>query len=469
MRAFRQRPRAAPGRRCRDAFALALWLGLAGLAGTARGGVTVSRSLPTSVAASGLVPDAAIDIVVTGAPPNGLVIEEELPPGWTVASAEWTGLRVTAEPVLVSGRHMWLFDPLGLAVGTGRLTVTLRIPDSAEPGTYAFSGRAKWLEGGVECSAAIAGDSTLLYRGGPGPWLVQFNAGEHGTLLGPTVQTVDDGASALPVTAEPAYGFVFQQWSDGSTENPRVVADVHADVTLTASFRAAVAMAPEGSFVALTTAEDVAGGRGWWDLTGSYRLAVAGFPLTLDLLHDTAGGLSGAGALELADGTVVPLAVAGKAKGQGGTLTLAIGLRGTRDGAWAKLSLRLTLDSSARQLVGVMTGAVGVDGTVTPADGSVNLELPAAMDGTWSLRFDLTSGEKGVSGRARLALSNSVAYGFAAAGYSRQGRVALRLIPDSDNLAARSVRITTTITPLIGGWAALQSFRAEGYGQALAW
>ena len=50
------------------------------------------------------------------------------------------------------------------------------------------------------------------------------------------MQTVPFRGSTTPVGALPEFGYVLQ-WSDGSTENPRVLTDVTASQTQTASFR----------------------------------------------------------------------------------------------------------------------------------------------------------------------------------------------------------------------------------------
>lgn len=912
MPAQRQRPRTVSGGRCRYPLVLAFWLSLGGLAGTVTGAVVVSRSLPACAVASGTLLEAVIDIVVSGSAPNGLVIEEELPPGWTVARAEWTGLQVPACPVAISGANKWLFDPLGLPISTDRLSVTIRIPDGAEPGTYTLTGRAKWLESGVESNHATTGLSTLriasdavpydvvlgrptndavtmsvrtrsaedltfyivygtspgaysaqtspqslspgalatvelgaleadrpyyyqiryqspgeasfragpeqrfhtqrapgstfsfaiqsdahlydqkgnadLYqvtmqntladrpdflidlgdtfgddhhpttitaaemdqlhlnyrpyfdlatravplflclgnhegetigyeypdttanpictyatqarlryypnpfpndfysgnstpdtyvntnrvpglpanyyawewgdalfvvldayrylpsakpdslwdwtlgdaqyqwfkrtlenstskrkfvfahhvlgqtRGGvawadlyewgghnadgtwgfdtrrPGwampihqlmvangvtiffqghdhlfareeldgivyqecpmpsdatyavgnvnagsytgdvvqnsghlrvtvapagvtvdyvraylpadatpehpnaevvysytvgtrPWVVQFDAGEHGALVGPALQTVGHGDSALPVTAEPAYGYVFHQWSDGSTQNPRILASVLDDTTLTAFFRAAAAVVPDGTFAAPANAADAASGHGWWDLSGSYATTVAGYPLALDVVHDTRGKITGLGICTLGEGVVLPLPIKGRAKGKAGVVTVGMLLkgRGPDDTTSAKLHLHLTLEAATRQLLGTVTGTVEAAGVTTPADGDLALGLPAAMDGTWILRFELAQAGTAVGGTADLALSNGVVHAFTVRGKTAGDNAELRLAADPLDPTARAIRIRTTITPLEAGWALLTAFQGKGYGQTLGW
>jgi|GEM_PF-1666446 len=69
---------------------------------------------------------------------------------------------------------------------------------------------------------------------------VVFVAGTGGSLTGVTPQTLASGASTTPVTAVPATGFTFTNWSGSgfttTTSNPVTVANVTSDMTLTATF-----------------------------------------------------------------------------------------------------------------------------------------------------------------------------------------------------------------------------------------
>ena len=71
---------------------------------------------------------------------------------------------------------------------------------------------------------------------------VTFAADSNGSLTGATSQTVASGAATGAVTAVPATGYHFVQWtgpgSSTSTSNPLTVTNVTADQTLTASFAA---------------------------------------------------------------------------------------------------------------------------------------------------------------------------------------------------------------------------------------
>jgi alpha-tubulin suppressor-like RCC1 family protein len=67
-------------------------------------------------------------------------------------------------------------------------------------------------------------------------YTLTYSAGANGTLSGTSVQIVDYGASGTALTATPNAGYLFVQWSDGSTANPRIDANVTANITVSAGF-----------------------------------------------------------------------------------------------------------------------------------------------------------------------------------------------------------------------------------------
>ena len=67
-------------------------------------------------------------------------------------------------------------------------------------------------------------------------YTLTYNAGANGSITGVSPQTVNHGASGTAVTAVPATGYHFVQWSDASTANPRTDTNVTANITVTASF-----------------------------------------------------------------------------------------------------------------------------------------------------------------------------------------------------------------------------------------
>ena len=63
-----------------------------------------------------------------------------------------------------------------------------------------------------------------------------YTAGANGTLTGTTPQIVYSTATGSAVTAVPATGYRFVNWSDGFTANPRTDTPVTANVSVTANF-----------------------------------------------------------------------------------------------------------------------------------------------------------------------------------------------------------------------------------------
>jgi uncharacterized delta-60 repeat protein len=100
----------------------------------------------------------------------------------------------------------------------------------------------------VEATFALSDEVfSLSYQAGPGG-LVNGVASVQQNVLA--------GESGPVVQAEPANGFVFVQWSDGSTMNPRQDKNVAADVDVTATF------APQGATIFTVT--PIAGVGGGW-------------------------------------------------------------------------------------------------------------------------------------------------------------------------------------------------------------
>ncbi|UOB18529.1 InlB B-repeat-containing protein [Abyssalbus ytuae] len=65
---------------------------------------------------------------------------------------------------------------------------------------------------------------------------LNYVAGENGSIMGNTNQTVNQGEDGTMVGAIPPAGYLFVGWSDGSTENPRTDVNVVGDISVTANF-----------------------------------------------------------------------------------------------------------------------------------------------------------------------------------------------------------------------------------------
>ena len=67
-------------------------------------------------------------------------------------------------------------------------------------------------------------------------YTLTYTAGPNGTISGTSPQTVAKGGSGTPVTAIGNTGYDFNQWSDGSIQNPRTDTNVQGNITVAASF-----------------------------------------------------------------------------------------------------------------------------------------------------------------------------------------------------------------------------------------
>jgi hypothetical protein len=307
-------------------------------------------------------------------------------------------------------------------------------------------------------------DKTLVLPPAVDFHTITFSAGLHGSLIGTAVQARPHGGSTTAVTAVADLDYRFRQWSDGSTENPRMVTNVTADRTITAQY------VPNGEFVARVTAAE----RGWWDLSGTYRLRVAENPLVLNLVHDALGRLTGNATYTVGEGTVVNLPVRGSVRGSAGNLVVKIALNGADPAktVTVKLALALTLTPNAGlpQLTGPLTGRVTLAGTVTTVADPVELPIAAPKDGSWSLRLRLAPAGRGaVTGSATLTLAGPVDYDYAVRGRILGSTLVLDLAGSPADPLARGIAIRAVATTLEGNLAMLQAFSGKGYGQTLLW
>lgn len=329
-------------------------------------------------------------------------------------------------------------------------------------------------------------DGTLTVS--PPSHTVRFLAGPHGGLSGPAEQTVPHGDDATPVTAEPDFLYVFDAWLDDgvpvSSSPTLTLPEVIADHTLTARFRpAGLSTTLEGRFRAVVGASSVADPdyRGWWDFSGVYAttamgepLSVAGQPLVLNLVHDSKGRITGSASYGAGKAAPVSLRVAGSVRGRADAVVLKVTLRNTaaNSGVRVALVLDLALDPETRQLVGSVSGGVTDGGVWSDAGRPLTLPVPPAMVGTWTLQFDLAPGTRGrITGQTWLAFSGEPLprAEYAVRGVVSGSAVSLVLTGVPDSLPGRAMRVKARITPMEGGWARLDSFAANGYGQRLRW
>jgi hypothetical protein len=163
--------------------------------------------------------------------------------------------------------------------------------------------------------------------------------------------------------------------------------------------------------------------------------------------------------------------IRGSASATHGALVATMAMQGTAAGnaASASLALKLALNVATRQLVGPASGSALVGAVTLPLAGSVSLNLPPAMDGTWTLLLQIAPNGRTVSGSATLRLANGAEYLFVVRGRIAGQAVVATLVGHPSDVAAKGIEISTTLTPLEGGWARLNAFSGKGYGQLLHW
>lgn len=67
-------------------------------------------------------------------------------------------------------------------------------------------------------------------------YTLTYTAGPNGAIDGVSPQTVQEGQSGTAVTAVPEEGYHFVNWSDDSTQNPRIDTNVTTNISVTANF-----------------------------------------------------------------------------------------------------------------------------------------------------------------------------------------------------------------------------------------
>jgi len=167
-------------------------------------------------------------------------------------------------------------------------------------------------------------------------YTLTYTAGAGGSITGPTPQAVDHGDSAAAVTAVADADKRFDRWTSGgvdlSSENPLIIPDVSADMVLTAHFRDVGPSDPDGSFVVAIPPGAFAAGAALWDLSGHYEMGLEGDALSLDLVHDSKGKITGGGqyTTDLPTKALysVVLTAKGGGKGKSGTVLVKLGLKG---------------------------------------------------------------------------------------------------------------------------------------------
>ena len=96
-----------------------------------------------------------------------------------------------------------------------------------------------WSDGSTDnprTDSNVTADVDITANFAINTFTLAYTAGANGSITGTTSQTVDYNTSGTAVTAVPATGYSFVDWSDGSTTNPRTDSSVTANVSVTANF-----------------------------------------------------------------------------------------------------------------------------------------------------------------------------------------------------------------------------------------
>jgi hypothetical protein len=106
------------------------------------------------------------------------------------------------------------------------------IPD---PGYYFIS----WDDGVTDnprTEINVTENMIIAVTLGINSYTLSYTAGDHGSLIGETSQTVDHGSDGSPVEAVPDDFYNFSHWSDQVTDNPRTDLNVTGPISVTAIF-----------------------------------------------------------------------------------------------------------------------------------------------------------------------------------------------------------------------------------------
>ncbi|MGB2351709.1 MAG: InlB B-repeat-containing protein, partial [Akkermansiaceae bacterium] len=147
-----------------------------------------------------------------------------------LATVEFSATKVLDHATIIvtldsgfTGSRTWTETPANLiSNGSGSYTVTAPIPDYA----------TAWFIN-VHSGSLVASSD---YQEAPETFTLSYSAGANGSISGSNPQAVRYGEDGSAITAVPDTGYHFVNWSDGSTVNPRIDANVIADINVTANF-----------------------------------------------------------------------------------------------------------------------------------------------------------------------------------------------------------------------------------------
>jgi Big-like domain-containing protein/List-Bact-rpt repeat protein/putative pyrroloquinoline-quinone binding quinoprotein len=142
---------------------------------------------------------------------------------------------VTANFALNTYTVTFVEGDYGLRNGGGTLIQAVKYgSDALEPTITANPG---WSFTGWDTAFTnVTSNLTLSAQYSKISYTLTYTAGENGNITGITPQSLNYGDDGVAVTAVPAENYLFVDWSDASTENPRTDNNVTSDITVTANF-----------------------------------------------------------------------------------------------------------------------------------------------------------------------------------------------------------------------------------------
>jgi len=148
--------------------------------------------------------------------------------------AHWTA-RTCTVTVTFDARGGTTPSPITVTSGSAYGT----LPTTSRTG-YTFEGWFTAASGGTQVTPSTivtaTSNHTLYAHWTAETCALTYSGGPNGRIEGELEQTVEYGEDGTAVEAVPDATYRFEQWSDGSTENPRTDTDVTADISVTASF-----------------------------------------------------------------------------------------------------------------------------------------------------------------------------------------------------------------------------------------
>ncbi|WP_190276179.1 InlB B-repeat-containing protein [Paenibacillus sp. JDR-2] len=149
-------------------------------------------------------------------------------------------LNVTAEFAIDTFTLVYSAGSGGSVNGTATQEVNYEADGTevkAEPAIgYHFIGWSDGVQTDTRQDTGVVADLTVTANFAINKYTLTYKAGDHGTLTGNKLQTVNHGSDGTEVTAAADAGYHFVRWDDGVTTASRTDLKANGDLTVTAEF-----------------------------------------------------------------------------------------------------------------------------------------------------------------------------------------------------------------------------------------